>query len=303
MRNWKLTGPSAVLLLVSAIASGCGEKTEETAPEASAGAIVRVGDVILTHEKLESLLPESEKIPFSVEEKKRFIQNWVELEIFYNEAVRRGLQKDPRIRARILTLEKEFLADHLVFLELRDRISVSEEEVERYFTEHGDDYKYEYRVSHILVNTLEEAEEVKELLKTKSFAWVANRYSVDPMAKRGGDLGYLTKGNMIPEFETVIFDLEPGEVSRIVESDFGFHLIKMVGMREAGVKVSLDEVRERIMSRLIMDKRAKAYSGFVASLKNSADIEYYEEDYIPDAKEEPVAPVAGNDTLEGEELP
>ena len=103
------------------------------------------------------------------------------------------------------------------------------------------------------------------------------------MAKRGGDLGYLTKGNMIPEFETVIFDLKPGEVSRIVESDFGFHLIKMVGMREARVKVSLDEVRERIMSQIIMEKRARTYSEFAAALKDSADIEYFEKTYMPGA--------------------
>ncbi|MBN2184459.1 MAG: peptidylprolyl isomerase [Candidatus Krumholzibacteriota bacterium] len=301
MKNWKLTGSSIVLLLISVIAFGCARNKGEKTPELPPGAIVRVGDVVLTHDKLENLLPESEKIPFSPEEKTRFIQNWVDIEIFYNEALRRGLQKDPRVSTRILTLKKEFLADHLVFLELRDRINVSEEEVEGYFMEHGDEYKYEYRVSHILVNTFEEAEEAEKLLKNNQFAWVANRYSVDPMAKRGGDLGYLTKGNMIPEFETVIFDLKPGEVSQIVESDFGFHLIKMVGMREARVKVTLDEVRERIMSQLIMEKRAKTYSEFETALRESADIEYYEKNYMPGSVTPVEIPVDRDTIPEGEE--
>ena len=286
---------------MSVIVFGCVGNKGDSPPAIPPGAIVRVGDVVLTHDKLENLLPESEKIPFSVEEKKRFIRNWVEVETLYNEALRRGLQKDPRVSARIMTLKKEFLADHLVFLELRERIKVSEEEVERYFREHGDEYKYEYRVRHILVNTLEEAEEARKLLKNNQFAWVANRYSVDSMAKHGGDLGYLTKGNMIPEFETVIFDLKPDEVSRIVESDFGFHLIKMVGMREARVKVSLDEVRERIMSQLIMEKRAKTYSEFTAALKDSTDIEYFEKNYMPDAAGQAETPVDREEVPEREE--
>lgn len=292
--------PIAFFLVVAAI-TGCAETEKNNARAIPAGAIVRVGDIVLTDDKLENLLPESEKIPFSVEEKSRFIQHWVELEILYREALRRGLQNDPRVRARIKGLEKEFLADHLIFLELRERIQVSEEEIEDYFIRHGDEYKYEYRVRHILVNTLEEAEEVQELLKTKQFAWVANRYSVDPVAKRGGDLGYLTKGNMIPEFETVIFDLKPDEVSGIVESDFGFHIIKMVGMREARVKVSLDEIRGGIMSRLIMEKREKAFKEFTGALRNSTDIEYFEKNYVPLADVPAENPVSGDTVPEREE--
>ncbi len=278
MKHWKLRRVSVRLIFLVILISGCRERDSEEPPEIVLGAVVKVGDVVLTQDKLENLLPESEKIPFSIEEKTHFIQKWVEIEVLYQEALLRGLQNDPRVGARIKTLEKEFLADHLVFLELRERIEVSEEEIEKDFELHGNEYRNEYRVSHILVNTLEEAEQAKTMLEKQSFAWVANRYSVDPMAKRGGDLGYLTKGNMIPEFETVIFNMQPGKVSGIVKSDFGFHLIKMAGMREARVKVSLAEVRERIVSRLLMEKRKKAYSDFMKSLMESANVEYYEKE-------------------------
>ena len=181
-----------------------------------------------------------------MEEKRLYVRLWIETEILYQEALRRGLKDDPRVRARLRSLEQEFLADHLTFLELRERISVSEEEIEAYFADHEKEYLYEYRVRHILVGTLEEADKVKDLLKRNSFPWVANRYSLDPVAKRGGDLGYLTKGNMISEFEQVIFDMEPGEVSDIVQSDFGYHIIMLVGTRESLVKVHYADVREQI---------------------------------------------------------
>lgn len=277
----KSRNAALVLLLGALISSGCGGADREAHLERQEGQIVRVEDIVLTEEHLENLLPEGERIPFTIEEKAQFVQRWVDTEILYHEAIRRGLRGDPRIRARLRSLEQEFLADHVTFLELRERTAVTEEEIEEYFRAHEREYMYEYRVSHILVNTLEEAEEVKELLKTRSFLWVANRYSVDPVAKRGGDLGYLTKGNMIPEFENVIFDMKPGELSGIVKSDFGYHIIKLIGSRESLVKVDLVDVREQIMNMLLVEKWERSYRDFIDSLKVLTDIEYYERAFEP----------------------
>ena len=152
-------------------------------------------------------------------------------------------------------------------------------EIEAYFEANRDQYIHEYRVSHIMVNTYEEALQVQELMKTKSFTWVANRHSVDPVARRGGDLGYLTKGNMIPAFETVIFDMKPGEVSGIVQSEFGFHMIKLIGTREAQVGVELADVRERILNGLVMRRRAAAYRELIDRLRERAEVEYISGEY------------------------
>ena len=131
-----------------------------------------------------------------------------------------------------------------------------------------------------MVNTYEEALQVQELMKTKSFTWVANRHSVDPVARRGGDLGYLTKGNMIPAFETVIFDMKTGEVSGIVQSEFGFHIIKLIGTREAQVGVELADVRERILNGLVMRRRAAAYCELIDRLRERAEVEYINGEYM-----------------------
>jgi peptidyl-prolyl cis-trans isomerase C len=279
-----------LLVMLFAASSGCGGPEVGEKPETPRGAIVRVGNAVLTEEAMENLLPEGDGIPITAEEKKRFVQRWIDTEILYQEAMRRGLKEDPRVRARLRSLEQEFLADHLAFLELWERTAVSEEEIEEYFRIHENEYRYEYRVSHILVNTPEEAEEVKEQLKKNSFAWVANRYSIDPVARRGGDLGYLSKGNMIPELENVVFGMKPGEVSDIVKSNFGYHIVMLVGTRESLVTIDLVDIREQILNTLLMDRREKAYRDFLDTLRSRAAIAYADESYaiesVPDEADE-----------------
>ncbi len=267
-----MNNPFLVMVAAALMLYGCGGGQEEA--EVEVDGIVAVENEVLTEKDLENLIPESGGIGGTDAEKRLHIERWINTELLYQEALKRGLSNDPRIQSRLVNLEKEFLADHLVFLELRERTRVSGEEVADYFAEHENEYVNEYRVSHILVNSLEEAREVKELLAKNSFAWVANRYSVDPDAKRGGDLGYLTKGNMIPAFEKVIFDMKPGEVSDIVKSDFGYHVIKLIGSRQAFVKVDIDEVREHIENKLMIEKRERAYREFMESLRESADVRY-----------------------------
>jgi len=268
------------LLCVSLITAGCGKReVEERKP--SSGAICAVSRDTLFEKNLEYLLPDDERVAPTLEEKRDYIKRWIDTEVLYHEALKRGVASDPRIQARLKELEHQFIADHMLFLALRERIKVTDEEIESYFKMHEKEYMYEYRVSHILVNTLEEAKKVKELLKKKSFAWVANRYSVDPVARRGGDMGYLTKGNMIPEFEAVVFDMKPGEVSDIIKSDFGYHIIKLVGMRKALSRVSLDDVREQIMNELLVDKRRRAFDELMDSLRTVYRVEFFDRTYMP----------------------
>lgn len=283
-----------LFLLVLFAVGGCGKGNEPAkAPGEKAGEIVRVGDAVLTGADLNRLVPEDEQIPLTFEERREFVRRWVDTEVLRQEATRRGLKTDPYVEARLKELEQQFLADYLVFAELRKRTEVSEEEVEGYYAAHEREYMNEYRVSQILVGTPEEAARVVELLKTKSWAWVANRYSIDASAKRGGDLGYLTKGNMIPELEAIVFDMKPNEVSGIVKSDFGYHVFRLDDVREALVSVGLDDVREQIMNTLMLDKRKKAYRELLDSLKAKANVVYKDESYLRPAGSEPRTDTSG----------
>jgi parvulin-like peptidyl-prolyl isomerase len=86
------------------------------------------------------------------------------------------------------------------------------------------------RCSHILVEKLSQAQQVTELLKKgESFESLAEKYSIDGSRKRGGDLGYFGRGAMVKEFEKAAFSLEKGQVSEIVKTQFGYHIIKRTG--------------------------------------------------------------------------
>ena len=277
-------GAITLLFLVLGAVAGCGTgKREAETPQERTGEIVRVGAAVLTGDDINGLIPQEERIPLTFEERKQFVKRWVDTEVLYQEAIRRGLKTDPLVEARLKELEQEFIADYLVFTELKKRTTITEAEIEAYFAAHEREYMSECRVSQILVNTPEEAAHVRELLKTKEFAWVANRFSVDPVTKRGGDLGYLTKGNMLPELEEVVFGMQPGEVSGVIRSDFGWHIFKLVDVREALVAIGLDDVREQITNMLMIEKRKNAYAALLDSLTASARIAYRDKDYMPGA--------------------
>ncbi|MBD3178974.1 MAG: hypothetical protein GF417_04875 [Candidatus Latescibacteria bacterium] len=269
----------AVLAALAVIWAGCGEEETEQPGTPSPGDIVKVGDIVLTRSGLNNLLPANHNAQFNEMEKKDYLNRWVDIELLYQEALRRGLKDDPRVRERIQKLEKEFLADHLLFLEMRERVRVTDREIEDYFNRHRREYVREYRVRHILLNSREKAEEVRKMIGKRSFTYLANRYSVDPEAGRGGDLGYLTRGNMIPELEQTVFSLEPGEVSGIVKSRFGYHILMLVGSREALGSIHMEDVRGEIMNHLIMEKRERAYREFLKSLREETGVVYYDDFY------------------------
>jgi peptidyl-prolyl cis-trans isomerase C len=126
----------------------------------------------------------------------------------------------------------------------------------------------EVHARHILVETKEEAEEVIKRLKNgEDFAKVADEKSKDTNAK-GGDLGFFTRGQMLKPFEDAAFALEPGQISEPVQTQFGWHVIKVEEKRDQPLP-SYDEVKEAIMGQLIQQKAQQV----VTNLRDSATID------------------------------
>ena len=127
-------------------------------------------------------------------------------------------------------------------------IELSEDDLRQYFQEHKADYstQEEIRASHILVATAEEAQAIlDELALGADFADLARERSTCPSATAGGDLGWFTRGKMDPAFEEAAFALEVGEMSGIVETQFGFHVILLTDRHEAR-EPAFEEVADRV---------------------------------------------------------
>ncbi len=135
----------------------------------------------------------------------------------------------------------------------------------------------EYNAAHILVRSEAEIEEViAELEAGRDFADVARDHSVDGSAQAGGDLGWFGEGVMIEPFEAAVMALEPGEVSGPVETQFGWHVVKLLDRRDAQVP-PLEEVRDDLADHI----QREAARGLVEELRAAAAIENLAGDMDP----------------------
>jgi peptidyl-prolyl cis-trans isomerase C len=117
------------------------------------------------------------------------------------------------------------------------------------------------------------------------FATLAKANSQCPTAANGGDLGFLTTGKMPVPFEKAVFELKVGQVSDVVQTQYGYHIIRVADRREARV-IEFEEARNEIISRLTQQKQSEIATEYIESLKQKAKIAY------PPGKEPPAAPPA-----------
>ncbi len=264
--------PPILLCLLVALALGCERRPMDDVSVQSEP-VAKVNGKTLYQDDFEWYLPQDYRSSLTLEERREYFDRWVTTELLYQAANDAGMGVSSEIAAKLEQYKKDLVADQLVQKVIDDRGLVTEQEVRAYYLEREHEYTQEYRVSHILVNTLEDAEEVAELLEKRTFSWVATRRSIDRHTGIGGDLGYLSKGNMIPAFEPVVFSMEEGDVSDIVESELGFHFIKLVDVREKRDKMTYDEVAPDISRELLLAKRAAVYDSLVTSLVETARVE------------------------------
>ena len=259
--------PPIIVMVTGCERREVGKTVETSAP------VARVNGKTLYKRDFETYLPEEARSALTLSEEKGYLDRWIATELLYEAAVASGMRVTPEIATRLEQFKKDLVSDRLVQKVIRENAVVTEEEARAYYEEHIDEYTRELRVSHILVNSPEEAEKVRELLQNRTFNWVESRHSIDRHTGRGGDLGFLSKGNMIPEFETVVFKMEVGEVSGVIESELGYHFLKITDAREARNKLAFEDVAEDISRILLLEKRADVYDDLIRGLMEDATIE------------------------------
>ncbi|WP_270182432.1 peptidylprolyl isomerase [Alkalihalobacillus sp. CinArs1] len=172
-------------------------------------------------------------------------------------------------------------------------VDVSDEKLKTFYEENQNLFT-ELEASHILVDDEETAKEVKEKLNDGGdFAELAKEYSKDGSAQNGGDLGIFKKGDMVAEFEEAAFALKEGEVSDIVQSQFGYHIIKLKSKTVKPFEESKDEVKEQYLQQ-----NAKDVPTVIDELIKESDIKVKDDQFKDLFKEKEQEPEANEESAE-----
>jgi len=242
------------------------------------GEKVKEANILITEEELINKITElaaDQRPPLSLEEFKKKIaqygQNFDELK----QQIQKGM-----------TYKKVMEA------QWAGKINITEEDAKKYYDENITkfDVKEQVRASHILIKPditvpnndpnqakAEAKAKIEGLLKQikdgADFAKLAKANSACPSAAQGGDLDFFPRGKMAAPFEKAAFALEVGKVSDIVETQFGYHIIKVTGHKDAGT-TSFEQAKDNIIKQLTQKKRSELTKKYIDSLKAEADIVY-----------------------------
>lgn len=254
------------------IIAGCGQDTVVARYD---GKIITVGEYL---EEFDNLPEHTRASINTLEEKQEFIYRLIRRELLLQEAVRMGLEYDESIQYKIETYKSNLLISEMLERKFSGKIIVTEAEIKDYYSTNVDDFTTEtVEASHILVKTREDAEEVLALInRGRNFNDLATEYSFGPGAEKGGFLGVITRGQMMPEFEEALFSLEDeGDISPIIETEFGYHIIRLDKPKTITVK-PYDEVKETIREILSDQKEKELFESFIRDLEDGVDVKINE---------------------------
>lgn len=185
---------------------------------------------------------------------------------------------------------KNLTIETLLTDKLANAKAVTQEDVEAYYRDNPDQFVLPEQVqaSHILINSAaEDTPEAKEAKRQQladlkieidngaDFAALAGEHSDCPSKARGGDLGLFTREKMVKPFSDAAFAMEVGQVSDVVETRFGYHLIKVTSRQPAGI-TPLDEVQTQVEGFLDRQNKEAAFNAYMESLRGASDLEYIE---------------------------
>jgi len=221
--------------------------------------------------EIDSLPPYLKPMADSPEGKKEMLETMIIRELILQDAAKDGIENTPAVKEKLDELKKRLVVEAYLKKKVEEQSKVGDDEMKKFYDQNKDKFKTadQVRASHILVKSEKEANDVLAQLKAGgNFEELAKKLSTDGAAAKGGDLGWFSKGSMIPEFEKVAFAMKEGETSGIVKTKFGYHIIKLTGKRPAGQR-TFEEVKDQIKAAILPSKQQEVFQKLKEDLKKS----------------------------------
>jgi len=259
--------------------------------------VAKIGDRKITISEFNKMLGylDSEKqklIEKNPQLKENLLQQYIQGIVISKLAKKKGFDKNPELKEQLEMIKDNYIAIEYLKKEVTNKVGVSEEDIKAYYESHKDEFKTPemVRSRHILIKTdpsasdndkkkaRGKAEEILKKIKAgEDFAKLASDVSDDTGSKpKGGELGFFPKGRMVKSFEDAAFSLKPGEVSGIVETQFGYHIIKVEEKKEPGME-PFDTAKEKIKQKLLQERTKTKVTEFIEKAMKEANIEVHTE--------------------------
>jgi peptidyl-prolyl cis-trans isomerase C len=255
--------------------------------------VAKIGARVITKAEFEQLLNKRGQ-GFSKDKQMEIglLNNMAQTMALGDAARKKGIDKRKEIETILELTIDGLLANELIKEEVIDKVTLTEEEAKKYYENHPDQFKIpeKARFRHIMIKVektatdesrrkaRERAEEV--LIKVKSgedFAKLAMEYSDDPASKaKGGDLGFFEKGRMFKVFDEAAFKLNPGEFSGIVETAYGFHIIKMEEKKKEEIE-PFETIKDKVMTKAKEEIKNEKIKVYLTQVMKEVDVKIFPE--------------------------
>jgi peptidyl-prolyl cis-trans isomerase C len=259
--------------------------------------VAKIGDKNISLSDFNKILgyfdPDKQKlIESNTQLKEALLNQIIQTMVVSDFAKKEGYDKKPEVKDLLDFFKDNFLANEYLKKEVAGKATISEDELKAYYDKNPDEFKTPemVRARHILImvdksateedkkKAKQKAEDIlKKALAGDDFAKLASEFSDDTSSKsRGGDLGFFPRGMMVKSFEDAAFSLKPGEISGIVESQFGYHIIKLEEKKEPGIE-SFENVKDTIKQKLLQTQMKTKIKEFIDNKIKEAGVETHPE--------------------------
>lgn len=235
--------------------------------------LANVGGMPITDEDVNEFLRElgpRAQSYMNPEGRKVVLNQLVASKLLLLDARRNLLEAEPEFKAQLARLKESLLTSYATE-KVISSVSVSDKDAEEYYNKNKEQFVTGETVnaSHILVDSEEKANEILAKINAGeiSFEDAAAEYSSCPSKAKGGNLGDFGRGQMVPEFDTAVFEMAEGEItSTPVKTQFGYHLIKLNSKKESE-EMPFESIASEIKEALLAEKRRSAYESKINQLK------------------------------------
>lgn len=234
--------------------------------------LATVGDLEITArdiaDRIQQMPPDYQKFYNTDQGKSQLLGQMVKEKLVYLQSKKEGYDTNAEVLAELERIKSNVMVRQFIrdsFLTLK----TGEADLKAYYEKNKAEFSEGAKIhaKHILCKTEEEAEAARQrVLKGEAFEDVAKEVSTGPSGKQGGDLGWFGKGQMVKPFEDAAFALEKDGMSAPVQSQFGYHIIKVYDIKAAAVK-SFEEVRKELEAKLNGQKQQKHMDDLIEKLK------------------------------------